>query len=429
MKGQVDLVFNLISSQATLDQPRTITFALQASPVKKMKKGWREDTWWTGDTFREYSPGHDLIFASIPFVEPKYAEAAKQLVDAQHQAGKFAVPYFIHTNLPDYLVPELATFAEQWKTSTNTNGDKALCYGGSLNDYMVYHWSKWAEDYGIDGFYSDNISPIPDDNIEHGSGYRLPDGRVQPSFQMFGTREYFLRDRAAFLEQRPTSEIVLHMTDNMIIPWIGAADVAYDGENNVIYPEMKKDFMDFWSLERLRVDYPRQWGVTINFMCEYQGAWAPRALHLGYRAYFGEVMLLDALPTGNGNGHEPYLVKERHDFGIGDDDVTFLPYWEKTGIACGGKDFKLAGWLKPDKLLLLVTNFGEAQSATVTLDTAKLGWAGSTCTVRDAEQGASWGGGLWSNAEEKPVTADAAGTTLTVPVMRHNYRLLVIERK
>ncbi len=381
--GQVDLVLNLIGTEATVDSPRTITFGLQASPVKQMHEGWREDNWWCGDTFRNYAHDQNLIFASTPFVVPAYAAKAKELVEAQHKAGKPAVPYFIHEALPGHLAPEINYFGEQWKSTV----DKALCYRGSLIDYMVYNWSRWAEQYGIDGYYVDNMRPIACDNIEHGCGYRLPDGRIQPSFQIFDTRDYFLRSRAAFLEQRPASRLVLHMTNAMIIPWVGPADVAYDGEHHVIYPEMKKDFMDFWSLERLRVDYPGQWGVAVNFMHEYQGNWDPVAMHLAMRAYFAEVMLHDALPTGNENGHASNLVKIRKAFGIGGGDVRFLAYWDKTGISCEGKDIKLAGWLKPDKLLLLVANFGEKQDAVVTLSPDKLGWSGASIAVADAERG------------------------------------------
>jgi hypothetical protein len=475
-KGQVDLVLNLISSDVTLDVPRTITFALQASPVKRMHSGWREDKWWCGDTFKDYaldpSKGN-MIFDSIPYVLPDYLEESKKIVAAQHKAGLPAVPYFIHTNLPDQFVPELSVLKEEWLSSLSSYGGKALCYGGTLNDYMAHRWSQFAEQAGIDGHYSDNIAPLECDILEHGCGHKLPDGRVQPTFKMFGTREYFLRSRAAFLEQRgDKSEMVLHMTNNMIIPWIGAADVAYDGEHHVIYPEMKKDFMDFWSLERMRVDYPGQWGVAVNFMHEYQGDWDPVDLHRVMRAYFATVMLVDALPTGNHNGHARNLMAMRAAFGLGADDVTFLPYWEQTGLRAQGEEIKLAGWLRPDKLLLLVANFGEKQSAKVTLDLAKLGWAGKTVGVTDAEAGYQ----QWTNrrvkksdaelaadkdrhekaeaaklaknpkAEPKPykenpwktepVTAwdgdknepiQLDGATLTVPVERHDYRLLVVE--
>ncbi len=496
--GRVDLVFNLVSAPATLDAPRTITFALQASPVKQMHPGWREDPWWCGDTFKQYAHTQNMIFSSTPFVVPEYLEQSKALVEGQRKAGKPAVPYFIHTVLPGGLVPELKTCQEEWCSTRASYGQKALCYGGSLNDYMVHRWSEFAEQAGVDGYYSDNIAPLECDNLEHGCGYRLPDGRVQPSFPMFGTRDYFLRSRAAFLEQRGDAcKLVLHMTNNMIIPWIGAADVAYDGEHHVIYPEMKKDFMDFWSLERLRVDFPGQWGVAVNFMHEYQGDWKkdPVAEQAAYRAYLAAVMLHDALPTGNHNGHARELIAMRKQFGIGADDVTFLPYWDDTGLAAKGDDIKLAGWKRPDRLLLLVANFGEREEAVVSLDPAKLGWGGATLAVTDIERGFKHethrqvaktpaeleaDRGRWEATEkqrlekleqaharkvgaakkagkpeppapdfkakpfksspmrsEKAVAwdGDAAappkldGTTLSVPVERHNYRLLVIERK
>jgi hypothetical protein len=493
--GQVDLVFNLIGEKTVLDQPRTITFALQASPVKPMHPGWREDNWWCGDTFKQYAHTQNLIFASVPFAVPSYVEESKKMVEQQHKAGKPAVPYFIHTVLPKYLVPELKDLAEQWETPYGSYGSNALCYNDSLIDFMVHNWSKWSEQCGIDGYYVDNMVPLPCYNHEHGCGYRLPNGRIQPSFQMFGTREYFLRSRAAFLEQRPASRLVLHMTNCMVIPWVGAADVAYDGEHHVIYPEMKKDFMDFWTLERLRVDFPAQWGTAVNFMHEYQGNWDPVDLHRSMRAYFAAVMLHDALPTGNNNGHARNLTQMRVDFGIGSDDVRFLAYWDETGIAAANTDVKLAGWLKSDKLLLLVANFGEQQTASVNIDSAKLGWGKANLTVTDAEFGyqqfanrqvqktaeelaaerVAWEEreatrieGLrqrherqsdnarragepapeapdltlrpcreqpyrnervlcWDGDQNKPVRI--RGTQLSVPVERHNFRLLIVEKR
>lgn len=490
--GQVDLVFNLIGSDVVLDQPRTITFGLQGSPVKAMHKGWREDNWWTGDTFKDYGGSGSLIWTAIPFPKPGTEEKCRAMVEEQHKAGKPAVPYFIHQSLPSSLVPEIVALGEQWKTTVCD----ALCYRGSLIDFMVHHYGTWAETHGIDGYYIDNMRPILCDNIEHGCGYRLPDGRIQPTFQMFDTRRYFLRLRAAFLEQRPATRIVLHMTNAMILPWVAAADIAYDGEHHVIYPEMKKDFMDFWSLERLRVDYPGQWGVAVNFMQEYQGRpWDPAVEHNAFRSYFASVMLHDALPTGNANGHERFLVEIRKKFGLGDDNVAFLPYWDKTGIASDTRDVRLGGWLKPDKLLLLVANFGEKQDATVLLDPTKLGWGNVALAVVDTERGYKRTGYETFAKTEQELTDERAaravkeaarierlekqhanavaaaeragkpapakpdltpapfkevptrrevvehwsgdtaappvlnGTTLTVPVERHNYRLLVVEKR
>jgi hypothetical protein len=435
----VDLVLNLISSEATLDKPRTITFAFQASPVKQMHSGWREDKWWTGDTFKQYAHGGNLIFESVPFPAADYVETSRTMVAQQHKGGNPAVPYFIHSILPVGRVPEMKDLAEEWQTPYGSYGSKALCYHGSLIDYMIHQWSRWSEQCGIDGYYVDNMVPQPCYNHEHGCGYALPDGRVQPTFQMFGTREYFLRSRAAFLEQRPQSKLVLHMTNCMVIPWVGAADVAYDGEHHVIYPEMGKDFMDFWSLARMRVDYSAQWGVVVNFMHEYQGNWDQAALVRAMRAYSGLVGLHDALSSGNANGlNQPFWIG-RDRFGIEGDDVRFIGYWKKDeGVKCETKDVYLAVWSRPGSALLLVVNKGEKAEAIVQLDAKKLALPDpASWELVDAEQGTKVE--VWDPEARKRVTAwDSAaqgaarnegGGKVVVPVERHDYRQIIVRKK
>jgi len=182
-------------------------------------------------------------------------------------------------------------------------------------------------------------------------------------------------------------------------------------------------------------DFPllQQWGqVQAGWQRDYPGAWDERTLHLAMRAYFASVMLYDALPAVNARGHAENLIATRRQFGIGAEEVKFLPYWDQTGLHAEGNDIKLAGWQRPGKLLLLVANFGEKQTAQASLDLEKLGWKGATLAVSDPEQGQS----LIVPGKDGPVTItyDAPapkldGTKLTVPVERHNYRLLVVEKK
>lgn len=442
--ASTDLVLNLISSPFTLDKPRTITFGLQASPVKKPHAKWRMDSWWCGDTFLNYSFTPSLIWTAIPFcLKP---EECKKMVEARHKGknsyifgiDKYranAVPYFIHQSLPGHLVPEMKYFGDQWTTSIS----ECLYYGKTLTDYMVYHYSKWCEETGIDGYYVDNMRPVACDNIEAGRGYRLPDGRIQPTYQMFSTRRYFMRVRAAFAEQGRHNKIVLHMTNNMIIPWVGAADIAYDGEHHVIYPEMGKDFMDFWSLERMRVDFPGQWGVAVNFMHEYQGTWESARQLKAMRAYTGLVGLHDALPSGNANGqNQPFWIG-RDRFGIEADNVEFTGYWEAdTGVSCANADIRVSLWKRPGKVLLLVVNTGENANARLELDGTRLGiGAAQTWTVADAEAGTSLRGRRKVGAKYEYYPAwqadrefdlwHAGNGVLTVPVRRHDYRQVIVE--
>jgi hypothetical protein len=429
-----DLVLNFISAATMLHGSRKITFAFEATPTKPIQPGWRMDTWWTNDSFQDWaqveSEGHagneGLIFSSIPF--PLDPVKSRQMVEARHQQtnaaifgfSKYranAVPYFEHINMGEQFVPELTYFDEDWRTHVS----RGLSYGKTLADFMIYHLSHWVQDSGIDGFYVDNVSPLADDNIDSGHGYRLPDGRIQPAYQMFDTRLYFLRMRAAFAEQGKPGKIVLHMTNHMIAPWMESADIALDGEHHVIYPEMGKDFMDFWSPERLRLDYPGQWGTAVNFLQEYQGSWDPAALKKAMRAYTGMLLLNDVLASANANSLNQEAWTARDHFGMEANDVRFLGYWDpQKGFTSGTVKVAVSGWLRPGpgpghgKLLLVVVNTGEKTDASVQVDPAKLGLpALSQCRVTDAETG-------------QAITISNQ-TDLTVPLERHDYRQILIE--
>lgn len=423
-----DLVLNLIGEETTLDRPRTLTFALQATPVKPMHRGWRMDSWWCGDTFRDYmgvgKRGGSLIWTAIPFtLDPK---ECKQMVEAQHKGttgfilgtNKYranAVPYFENNTIGGQFSPEVGYFGDQWKTSIGG----ALYYDPTLTDYVVHNLGTWARDCGIDGWYVDNIRPEPCANLDAGRGYRLPDGRIQPTYGTFAMRNLWLRVRAAFAEQGKRDHLILHMTNNMVIPWIGAGDVAYDGEHNVIYPELGKDFMDYWSLERLRADCSGMWGVAVNFMHEYQGNWDKDRLTKAMRAYSGMIVLHDALPSGNANGYNQPLWQGRDKFGIEADDVTFLPYWESTGLTSATPEVYLAGWRRPGKLLLAVVNKGERTVASVKLDAARLGLGDpAKWVVSDAE--------AWTQAPDQGALVANARGGLSVPVERHDYRQVIV---
>ncbi len=412
----VAMVFHLISEAFTMDAPRTIVFAFQASPAKVLKGAWRTDKWWCGSTFGwgggcwAYPTGKgSTIWQSRP--NTTIPELCRQKADERHKAGGLVVPYFEYNTMADG--GEQAYFGEAWRTSSGP-----LFYGKSLTDYIIWNIDDWIKSSGIDGWYLDNVRPVVCDNLDAGRGYRLPDGRVQPEFNMFGMRDFFLRLRAAFHENGRASEVVNHMTNNQILPWNAPVDIGYDGEHHVIYPEMGKDFMDFWTLERLFTIVPGTWGININFMNEYQGQWEPGARLKAMRAYSGAVLMHDALPTGNSatDVSQRQILAARDRFGIDSDDVAFIGYWKKdSGLACPTKNVYLAGWVKPGKILVGVVNWGEKAEADVRLDLKKLGLP-ATCKAWDAE---------------KPETVFAIGADgrLSVPVERHDFRLIVVERQ
>jgi hypothetical protein len=123
--------------------------------------------------------------------------------------------------------------------------------------------------------------------------------------------------------------------------------------------------------------------------------------------------------------------------------------------------------------MLMVVNFGEKQDASVKIDTQKLGWGNAAFTVTDAEAGYKhqinrrvkktaeelaaekerfekaeaakaaknpkykvrpYKENPWRNERviawdgDKNAPVQVKGTKLTVPVERHNFRLLVVEK-
>ena len=98
-----------------------------------MPAHWRMDTWWTGDSFKDWAQVEShgkagamgLIFSSIPF--PLDPAKSREMVEARHKetnAGTFgfakyranAVPYFEHINMGEQYVPDLTYFNDEWRT-------------------------------------------------------------------------------------------------------------------------------------------------------------------------------------------------------------------------------------------------------------------------------------------------------------------------
>ena len=426
--GHVDLVLNLVSSPTTLDAPRAITFALQATPVKPTAKGWRMNTWSTADSFQDFCQlaprGGDLIWNALPFtLDPAVAKKMvrqRQASTMEYQWGlkdpKYhanGVPYFENNQIDAHYAPASGYFADQWHARVSDS----LCFDRSLTDFIVYSLDGFEKQTGMDGWYIDNVRPVACDNIDAGRGYRLPDGRVQPTYQMFATREHLLRIRAMFQDNGKTGKFVLHMTNHMIMPWIGAADLALDGEDHVTFPDMHKDFIDFWSPARLRLDYAAPQGTPVTFLQEYQGNWQDADLNRVMRAYTAETILNDVLPGANPNGRNNAVWAGRERFGIDADDVKFVPYWNPDSGISGGsgeKGIYASSWRRPGRVMIAVVNTGDAATtASLKLDPAKLGLASdATATAVDADTGA-------------PLSSAGDGT-ISVPVERHDYRQVMI---
>lgn len=106
--------------------------------------------------------------------------------------------------------------------------------------------------------------------------------------------------------------------------------------------------------------------------------------------------------------------RAERDFGIA--GATFVPYWDKTVAArCVPLGVKVSLYVLPERTLAYVVNLTDADvTARLTLTLGRLGLSAETTAARDARSG-------------EPV--DLQQQTLTVPVDKENFRLVVLEAK
>ncbi len=105
----------------------------------------------------------------------------------------------------DYLMP----YSEQSTADYNTEDwqylraeweDNPFCT--PVNDYRLYQTERWIKAGKLDGYYLDNICPRLNRNTRIGTAYLLPDGRVQPGFDLWAMRDYVKRLRTVFQRNR-----------------------------------------------------------------------------------------------------------------------------------------------------------------------------------------------------------------------------------
>ncbi len=442
----VDLIFNLISSPFTIDAPRTITFAFQATPVKPLDPHWRQRIYDFGDSFQDWQSAKTInstrMLSPVPWsYDP---EATRKQVEQYRSRPRMlslysqpAIPYGRHNETIHHRIPEARYFAEHW----NSKGSWHIFYDDSLIDFWIYKLDEWITQCDIDGYYSDNVYPAVCHNVEAGRGYYLPDGRVQPGYNMFGIRRYFLRMRAVFAEHGKQGWIVTHMTHNPVAPWLGPIDIALDGEDNPVTAQQNRTYLDAWPLDRLRALVPHGMGVAVTYKTEFTNArhWKDGFRYTFsnlWRSYVAGMQLHDLLPMTGYQMPEAWF-QARHRFGFNEPGTRFIGYWEKhPAIQWDNPDVQISAWVRDGAVMLIPVAFTRNRSAvetTVTLDAQALALPPvAHWRVTDAEAIATYS---YIDDDGKPVNVYPdreqvidlhVDGTITLKASHHDYRMIVI---
>jgi len=376
---------NIIGKPFTLTEPRTIAFSYMASPFRPLVKGWRmaihsEDGTFDGPHKKRKDPktgqqvdgwnwlnppSRDPTEWSELWAEQKKEADAKVKREQPFNPAQARNRNYVHTSVPlvgwgplttDPIAP--GYFGPEW-------GENTL--GPTQQDFLLWLCDRAFGEGGLRTIYWDIFYIHCSRNEQNGTAYRLPDGRLQPTFQGFNLRQYMMRLYATMHDHGLTpGSNVSHATNSyplVAFPWM---DALLDGEWAEITNATPRDWVDFYPVERMRpMAVAENFGTIISWMCLFHVTDKEREKRL-FRGFMDYQRLHDTW-TGQDGRFPPQAVL---DFGLNDERLEYVPYWRNTAFVTDDKDILVSQWrlhVTEDRVLVLVFNNNREQTKDVKL--------------------------------------------------------------
>ena len=411
-------------------------FGLVATPVKPMPSGWRHTSLHFGTVADSkltffYGPGHggcpidphdtaklckalnintagknpdavlrDLPAGAAPFEKEHLtkvmgAKFVREFMPSLRRDSHRKTCYFFNASMyfEGYRSKGFATFFPgEWQLDPRS-GWFHLTPTESYQDFFSFHMDLWFKHWVINGLYFDECYLHPDYNVFNGNGKIMPDGTVRPSVPLMKQRRFMNRMRQLFINHQREPFIWVH-TSNYMAPYaISAADIAMFGEDRIPTPGV--DIMDTIPAALMRtIGRSQKFGFVPVWMVQ-AGRGGDGDRHVGRQSY-GWCWMHDTVPEYHTSRRGRPLLALRKGWGIDQDDVKFIPYWNNARyLKTNDPKFIVSAWTRPrGKLHLLVMNLHyeneRKTNVTVTLDTKALGLK-SGVTAYDLETGPAIG--------------------------------------
>lgn len=386
--GVATLRLNFAPELQAQAEPITLNFCLVGTPTRTMPKGWRGlvrdgvmtrpeprdvmdkalerpvdfRVWWSS------GPGMTEHYA---YPVPIHSEEIMREVWNYEEGG----PSDIQHHYPNSLtagMPVSKTYYGDWASiSTADLLDKLTLKapdGGNVDwNTNVRDWWLWQintmMELGLDGMYFDDPYIYPSYNDRTGGAVREEDGSVRPSYGMMGLREYFRRTRALAYERSDQPWIDIHMSAQLMLPFYVFCDSFLNGEHlNMKLSKEDPDYFDVLPVAELKAQYMGyQWGLAPFLLPELPEDFRrsePKTREI--LAYFLPHDVLFWRAWSDPATLNAALKPLQTDFGIGDEDSFFLPYWEADGIIDGQSDTLVcSAHIKPSRVMLVIGNWAE----------------------------------------------------------------------
>jgi len=382
-EGRASLVLNLAGEAAELTGPRRIVFGLHVNPVRPVgeAKGSRlvfgylkESGRWDGKTLPQ-------AFARR---YPDNLELNRKYVERCHRLNGLFAPY-TEMSWMDFEPDVVEYFREEW----DRGGLGGPLHIKSSLDYLLWLTDRWIADADMDGFYFDNVFNRINANTHAGTAYRLPDGRIQPGYNLWGMRDHIKRIRGVLAQRKNGAPFYLciHNTRFQFAPVLGFANVAMGGEMPTPRGDNPRqgDWMDMHPREFMTVMYNQPlWGYRLSHLYHFRSEsyldeFGELDEAAAFKAHRGAMasMLVNGVEFFQGNNYGAFLQPK---FQLlkqaAGGELRFLPGWDAGGLfrlEPSDSELDVALWRGENHVLLVVCNWSKkAKTAGVWLDFPKL---------------------------------------------------------
>ncbi|MBR2626279.1 MAG: hypothetical protein IKD23_07800 [Lentisphaeria bacterium] len=449
------LRIHLVNKPTSWENSFTIEQAFQATPVRPMPEyrrkltcrthfpnSWKYSTYmgaycWSGfGAF--YPPNSDYSFVNYlrdknfsPAADRKFIDdfidrnlaniptPQKQSFDRHMVRGiayaknvKYMVPYF-NARSTSLKWPEYSTYMDEWWCADYraANADQ---YNSTLTrsyqDMLLYYLQRLLRE-GMDGVYYDNIRDWSNPNPVTGPAYQLPNGNMQPYFDLFALREFAKRtavllcqEKKVFPDGRPV--VTMHMTNTNVVPVLAFGGVSLDLEAEY----GSKDFQDRFSEGYLQsCTLGLQSGIIPEVLISISG----KKTDFTTRTFLAVTLAYDIPMVMNVGGLTSTWTntwKSLYSWGYSTDEVKVTPCWENNQVTTGCKNWRICTYSKEKskELVVAVCSFGE--NATAEVDAGK--FAPVSCSD-------------WESGKDIPVKDGKI--SLTIP--KHDFRIVKFKLK
>jgi hypothetical protein len=341
--GVLYLKIHYVGKPVALTKPLELAFGIQATPTRPRTPGWRSrgNGNIIGSHIREFGRSEEMTRYGSGHPQAANLDYYRRYVKSLQDSGWKATPFCLITWRAAFS-PEMQYNVADWDLGGGYIKysefrkfwwGRVLCsQPQSYRNYISWKAHQFIKNTGIDGLYHDLQWYSRCGNTNHGPGETHRSLRADRDLNM---RLYTMMktqfDKPIFKWDH-ASALVCSLTSPF-------SDMFLTGEEMRRYPPEGKhpDYRVRGNyFHNMRLDYfkacgatGRQWGVAPMFLTQMTQGGAGNN-----EAMYAILLAHDAIPVSEALWRDARYMRRLNrtleEFGIGDDDVKFLPYWHDS---------------------------------------------------------------------------------------------------